>query len=201
VTTEATPVLGVSAPRRIVAGLDDDGRSVVAIDEPVDPVDYAVAYPGTRGPGETPVTEIHRVWAWDGEIELPLSGHAVQLGDELVDEDVRTALARSSAIPSGGGVRVTFVKFLPDRGEADRPPMTFRWHDSLTVLIPVAGRLGVDLDDGTTVDLGVGDVLVLPGVNHRWRPSAEGALVAYVVIGARRTGLTPPSDNHGAPGR
>jgi quercetin dioxygenase-like cupin family protein len=52
--------------------------------------------------------------------------------------------------------------------------------------IVLTGRVGLELDDGTEVTLGPGDVVVQNGTRHRWHNRGhETARVANVVIGAR----------------
>lgn len=51
------------------------------------------------------------------------------------------------------------------------PPLDAGWHRtrSIDVDVVLAGRLGLDLADGASVELGPGDAVVQRGTDHRWR--------------------------------
>jgi mannose-6-phosphate isomerase-like protein (cupin superfamily) len=52
--------------------------------------------------------------------------------------------------------------------------------------IVLTGTVGLELDDGTEVTLGPGDVVVQNGTRHRWHNRGDvTARVASVMIGAR----------------
>jgi quercetin dioxygenase-like cupin family protein len=51
------------------------------------------------------------------------------------------------------------------------PPMEAGWHQTRTIDIDLllSGRLGLDLPDGVSVELGPGDIVLQRGTDHRWR--------------------------------
>ena len=51
------------------------------------------------------------------------------------------------------------------------PPMEAGWHQTRTIDLDLllSGRLGLDLPDGVSVELGPGDFVVQRGTDHRWR--------------------------------
>jgi len=51
------------------------------------------------------------------------------------------------------------------------PPLEAGWHRtrSIDVDVVLAGRLGLDLAGGDSVELGPGDAVVQRGTDHRWR--------------------------------
>ncbi len=55
------------------------------------------------------------------------------------------------------------------------PPMEAGWHQTRTIDIDVllSGRLGMDLPEGVSVELGPGDIVVQRGTDHRWRVIGE----------------------------
>jgi hypothetical protein len=58
----------------------------------------------------------------------------------------------------------------------------------------MAGEVTIGMDDGSEVDLKPGDAIIQHGTNHAWRIGPEGAVVALFMLGALRTGVTPPPD-------
>ena len=53
--------------------------------------------------------------------------------------------------------------------------------------IVISGEIGLELDDGATVRLTPGCVVVQNGTRHAWRNrSSEPAVLAFVLLGARR---------------
>jgi quercetin dioxygenase-like cupin family protein len=53
------------------------------------------------------------------------------------------------------------------------------------------GEVILELDDGAERLLRAGDTVVQNGTRHRWRnPGAEPALMAVVMVGARRSAST-----------
>lgn len=57
--------------------------------------------------------------------------------------------------------------------------------DSVDYGIVLSGRIGLELDDGATVELEPGDVVVQNGTRHAWRPR-ERTVMAFVMIGVDR---------------
>lgn len=61
--------------------------------------------------------------------------------------------------------------------------------DTVDYGVVIRGEMTLELDDGKTVHLRQGDCVVQNGTRHRWRnPLPEPCLMAFVLVGARRSG-------------
>jgi hypothetical protein len=170
--------------RRVVTGHDSSGRAVVISD------------------GEPP-RSVHRthlrgfadvmVWTTPAEIDLSTAS-----GDPTV--------TRTNWIPSPGETVALVVTFPPDAVFADPgfDPVAAREehlaatpglaelfeHDapgmhttpSVDYAAVLSGTLTLDLDDGRTTELNVGDVVVQNGVRHAWRNATSEQAVAFFVL-------------------
>lgn len=68
------------------------------------------------------------------------------------------------------------------------PPLMQRT-DTLDYVVCMAGRIGMELDDGATIHLNAGDVMVQNGTNHGWFNSGDQpARIAFAVIDAKPKG-------------
>ena len=143
------------ATRRVVTGHTPDGRAVVASDEQVEVMSLGPA-------GAT----YEAVWARDDPAHFPDDGGAPSV---------------SGGFPPPGGVAfgITLVppganRELDDSILANRPeeadPDDPGMHRTATLDFEyvVEGTLTLELDDGCTVELGPGDVVVQNGTRHRW---------------------------------
>jgi quercetin dioxygenase-like cupin family protein len=82
--------------------------------------------------------------------------------------------------PDGGGVALRWFEMPPREHGADEG-----WHATSTIDIDVvlAGRVALELPGGHRAELGVGDVVVQRGTNHRWLPLGDEPLrMAAVMI-------------------
>jgi quercetin dioxygenase-like cupin family protein len=165
--------------RRVATGTSTQGRSVVALDEMIEPVTVA-ALPGYAW---------HRLWSFDKPPEHP--------------GEVRAA-AELAHFPPAGGVRFTVFTVppattarapltqerrreldqkLPGRSavmESDQDGM----HRTPTVdlIVVLSGRVSLHLDDGAVVDLNTGDCLVQNGTRHAWRNDTDEPCTLGVVL-------------------
>jgi quercetin dioxygenase-like cupin family protein len=186
-----TVVAGVGVPKRIVAGLREDGISTFARVEDVEEVDYATTYPRLADNPDRPI-EIYRMWAIDAlPVVLPVDGLTAPLDSKPTPEQTAEALRRSSPQPRPGGVRITLIKYLPGKSKNRR----LHWHDTFDLQWLIAGELLTIMDDGSEVLMRPGDLLLQYGTRHAWEaPSDEGAVLALVQFGAERIGMRPPED-------
>lgn len=171
--------------RRVVTGTRG-GKAVVASDERVEPITVALM----------PGSELHSIWGSDETVELPTDG----------------ARPRAEAwFPPVGGFRYILFTLAPDSVtpapdldvdaasremqeklpglfellEPDHPGM--HTTDTVDILLVVSGAIVLELDDGVTVELQAGDVVVQNGTRHRWsNPHDEPCVLAAVNIGAER---------------
>tara|TARA_R100001244_G_scaffold6593_25_gene8227 strand:+ start:26839 stop:27372 length:534 start_codon:yes stop_codon:yes gene_type:complete len=173
--------------RRIIAA-HKNGRSVVAEDAsaPTNLFDSV--------PGFDPAV----IWGTPPTPTIPWDG-------------VDVAKAASTVMPQVGGTRLFVVTFPPDSVmaeptfdpeaagaeymqrlpglaelfEPDCPGM--HTSDTIDYDIVLDGKISVEFDDGATVDLSKGDILVQYGTRHAWRNvSSEPATMIFVLIGASR---------------
>lgn len=124
--------------RRIVTGHDADGKAIVWKD----------GQPPRQFSGAEKVTAT-LVWATDA---MPF--------DYLRDEDMGE---RSLGIaPPAGGTRFSVVEIQPGN-----VPYMHRT-DSIDYVICLQGEVEMQLDEGASVRMAAGDVLVQRGTNHAW---------------------------------
>ncbi|HWL42043.1 MAG TPA: hypothetical protein VNQ73_03795 [Ilumatobacter sp.] len=181
-------------PRRIVAGMRDDGASYFARVEEVREVDYEHNYPSLAG-RQPKLTQIYRIYASDHlPIELPQDGLRAPLLGEPSADDTHTALRRSSAHPpEADGFRISMIVMHPD---PDGAPGRLHWHDTFDCQWLVSGQLAVSMDDGSEVVMNPGDALLQYGTNHAWRVvGSEPAVLYLFMTGARRVGQSPPAEH------
>ena len=76
-------------------------------------------------------------------------------------------------------------------GPAAKPFL--HWHDSYDLVWLLAGRIWLTVDGGEENELAPGDLAVQHGANHSWRTGSDGALLGVFLVGAERTGATPPA--------
>ncbi|MCU1368104.1 MAG: Cupin domain protein [Ilumatobacteraceae bacterium] len=175
--------------RRVVTGHSADGKSIVASDEIVEPIQLGVL------PGYAFV----RVWGADTLPELPGSGIApphvryfppvggfrfglftVPPAGEVIaaDLDLGAAfVAMEEALPG-----------MADHMEPDSPGM----HTTATVdyEFVVSGSIVLELDDGVEVELGPGDTVVQNGTRHAWRNrGAVPCEMVVVLVGVPHAGV------------
>ncbi|WP_412517422.1 cupin domain-containing protein [Actinomadura madurae] len=176
--------------RRVITGVDAQGRSVVVADERID---------GIR-PSLVPGSEVHAIWGTDTVPVVPHDGAPPVVG---------------TTYPQAGGVRFGLFNVLPDRSPRTQPddlagalaeyealrPGVLRYFEpggtgmhttpTVDVVIVLEGRVWMELDDGVEVALGTGDVIVQNGARHAWRNHADvPARLASVMVGATEAGAT-----------
>ena len=166
--------------RRVVTGVDDEGRSTVTVDGPT---------PGHLDLGRATYDEM---WASES---LPPS-----LRDAADPADVDRAVLA----PAPGGVKWRVVTFAPsadvqrltdeqvaaargrfDDGGAMRDYRS-GWHatHSIDFAVVLSGEIDLHLDTGT-VRLRAGDCIVQRGTLHAWsNPGTEPCAISFVLVSA-----------------
>jgi mannose-6-phosphate isomerase-like protein (cupin superfamily) len=171
--------------RRVVTGHDAAGKAVFVSDATVEPVMT----------GLSASSAFHQIWGGDSAPRFP-------------DDGARPAL--TTYFPPVGGYRFGFFTLPPD-GEprpgpevdiaaaiatlnAELPgmldhmePSAPGMHTTATIDFEVvlSGEVVLELDDGATVHLRVGDTVVQNGTRHRWsNPGAVPATLAVFICGA-----------------
>lgn len=144
-----------SPPRRVVCAIDADGAAVVAADGPAP----------LLGGGGTPVWQI---WAADGP---PQIGEA---------EPTRGR----DFFPPPAGSRV-YVSEMPVDPHPIDPASRLHATATIDFAIVVSGRVRLFQGDGSTVEIGPGEILVQAGSEHAWEnPGPEPARIVFVLLGA-----------------
>ncbi len=158
--------------RRVATGTSARGRSVVAVDEMVEPVTVA-ALPGYAW---------HRLWSVDPPADHVPGAHFPPAGG------VRFTLftvppATTARPPLTDELRRELDERLPGRSaamESDQAGM----HRTPTVdlIVVLSGRVSLHLDDGAVVDLKTGDCLVQNGTRHAWHNDTDEPCTLGVVL-------------------
>jgi quercetin dioxygenase-like cupin family protein len=160
--------------RRIVTGIDADGRSTVFLDG-TPPVGYR------GGSGSTQPELIT-----DGRHEATEPGTAVvhelwALGTQpsVTTDDPTVSLTEASWDVPPGETKWIITHMGPDLFT----PM----HSTPTIDygLLVSGELEMGLEDGTSVALTSGDAIVVNGVMHSWHSGPNGCIIATVLVGLR----------------
>jgi quercetin dioxygenase-like cupin family protein len=142
--------------RRVVTGHDANGKAVVMIDEVCS--DFVEARPNGL---------IRNIWTTD---TAPANNDG--------DDDGGQRSGRFTMIENGTVFRI--LHFLP--GVQRRMHRT----DSIDYLVVMAGEIDMELDDGATVHLQAGDVMVQRGTIHNWvNNGTEPCTLAVILVHAR----------------
>ena len=184
---ERQPKMGI---RRLVTGHDENGNAVFASDEQVQPIMLALA----------PGAEFYRIWGADVPPRFPDDG---------------ASQARHAYFPPVGGFRFGLFTVAPDsvamlddlnmeaamsefeeklpgaaeHFEPDNPGM----HRTATIDYEyvISGRCVLELDDGVTRELGLGDTVIQNGTRHAWRnPFDEPCVMVVVLVGVHNDLVT-----------
>jgi mannose-6-phosphate isomerase-like protein (cupin superfamily) len=175
--------------RRLVTGLDAEGRAVVVSDGPP---------PRNNDLEHVPQMSSALLWATAPDQALPLDG-----------ADPTPSLR--SQLPPPGGSCFLVVTFPPDSVYADpafdaeaaaaeqrlaSPGITELFEpdnpgmhttDTVDYTVVLAGEVWLELDDGQLSHLRAGDTVVQNGTRHAWRNlGTEPVTLAVVQLGARR---------------
>lgn len=169
--------------RRVASGQDKNGKAVVVSDEIVAGVPL--------GGG----AEILPVWGADTPPSFPLNG---------------SHPGYANFFPGLGGYRFLLMTIPPQTGDlaqdsaAPQPPFAedlqrlgkgmhevmeqdtpgMHTTDTVDLEVVLAGEASLELDDGKTVHLGVGDCYIQNGTRHRWfNRGSVAAVVAVVMVG------------------
>ena len=170
--------------RRVVTGLDAEGRSCVIADGDPPNVDRIEAVPGL---------ETHAIWATRGDPSVPPPPGDPTLAVETYFPVPGEARFIVVSHPPGSGVTVArSLRNLRDPGggaDADVDGYEGVMHETDTIDfgVVVSGSISMALDDGTLVEFSAGDVLVQTGVRHGWLNfGSEPCVMAFVLLGADR---------------
>ena len=171
--------------RRVVTGLDVDGRSTFIIDA-------ATPHVFSRSKGSAIV---HELWettrtpadnrgsadaiARGHRLPPPKGGSVFRVIEYPPDKERLAAIAHEEKLPDDGSGRSA----ASDRNNPRH--LGFHKTDTIDYAIVLSGEIYAMMDDGEVL-LMAGDVLVQRGTNHAWsNRTDEPAVVAFVLIDAQ----------------
>ena len=148
--------------RRVVTGHDREGNAIVATDET-----FSAAESPTR-PG------IARVEIWSTD-KMPVDNSEGAAGDAQRAGFVK----RYNYVGSGQGSVIRVTEFAPGS------PKFMHRTETVDYAILLKGECDLELDDGKTVHLKQGDIVVQRGTMHAWvNTGTEPCVFAFVLIDA-----------------
>lgn len=148
--------------RRIVTGNDMAGKASIRSDEILSAV--------SRGVGQG--IEGAEVWSTD---VMP-----VPMGEDEAARQRAGLVSRHNHVGSGAGSVFRITEWAP--GHALFPHRTH----TLDYAILLSGQLDLELDDGVTITLSPGDVVVQRGTIHSWINSGSvPATIAFILLDAK----------------
>ena len=173
--------------RRVVTGVTEHGKGVIAGDEKVAPITVTML----------PGAEFHHIWGSDATPEVPLSTQPPSPTSWFPPAGgFRFALVTlppdSVTMPENLDIGAALAEFndklpgLADTMEPDSPGM--HTSNTVDVVLIVSGEAILELSDGVQVALSTGDCVVQNGTRHAWRnPTSQPCTMASAIVGARRT--------------
>ena len=171
--------------KRVVTGHNSAGKSVFL---EVGEADHVVKVPGITW---------REIWATHPDSTVPIK------------EDYKANLQSrwNSVFPQLGETKVRIVEFNPEQMESEfsedtaqrlkleLPGLTEHMEaehagmhttDSVDYGILLQGTMRLELDDGESVELGAGDIVVQNGTRHAWHYTSK-CTIAWILIGVERT--------------
>jgi hypothetical protein len=169
---DAWPYQGAKM-RRVITGLDAHGKSTVLYDGPPQSIYHVTStqvgsLQMTNVPAfldEVPARQtcVADLWATDSP--------------PRPDDPDLAAVARQFDIqPSGTGLLVRYHVW-----GAHLDSSTMHATDTLDINVIIRGEVTLLLEEGRSVTLGAGDVVVLPGNQHGWRAGPEGVAMVGIM--------------------
>lgn len=141
--------------RRVITGHDAQGKAIVKVDEVC--TDFVEGRPNGF---------VRNIWTTD-----------TTPADNSGQQDGGARAGRFTMIENGTVFRI--LHFLP--GVAQRVHRT----DSIDYLVVMAGEIDMELDDGVSVHLDTGDVMVQRGTVHNWvNRGTEPCTMAVILVHA-----------------
>jgi quercetin dioxygenase-like cupin family protein len=152
--------------RRVVTGHDEDGRATVLLDG---------AAPMVKSPRPGQFSTL--LWCTDdAPAPMPVGRAAEDMGAR-----------RLGTYPPERGTRFVIAEYPP--GNVPRRHRT----ETVDYVVVLSGRIEMELDEGETVALAPGDVLVQRGTYHAWRnPGPDVCRMVFVLVDAVPLGIGEP---------
>jgi len=161
--------------RRVVTGHDKNNVAKVLLDGPA--TNHRESRPGSRAT---------LIWSTDA---TPAD---ISVGDDIEDLGARIL----GTAPTENGTRFT-INEIP----AGRPGRMHRT-ETLDYAIVLCGEVDMEMDEGATLSLKAGDVVVQRGTNHSWiNRGTEPARIAFILIDAKPLGIGHPISRENSPAK
>jgi mannose-6-phosphate isomerase-like protein (cupin superfamily) len=167
--------------RRIITGLDDDGRSVVAVDGPPSTV---LEWEGGSG--------LYEIWTDTGstsrhvddkgpdgapiKLAPPAGGFKVRWFTAVPEDPTLTPSVKAAATAQAFAA----IQAQGDQHDTSRHP-AMHATQTIDVIVVISGRVRLLLDDDERV-LGPGDVVMQRGTNHAWIAEGEDPVLMVAVL-------------------
>ena len=147
--------------RRIVTGHDSNGKAIVASDETMS---------GVSAPARPYISRCE-IWSTD---RMPAdNAHAAEAAQKA------GFVKRYNYVGSGQGTVIRITEFAPGA------PKFMHRTETLDNAILLKGECDLELDDGKTVHMTPGDIVVQRGTMHAWvNNGAEPCTFAFILIDA-----------------
>jgi quercetin dioxygenase-like cupin family protein len=147
--------------RRIVTGHDARGKAIVATDERLT---------GTSRPGRGGIARCE-IWSTD---RMPVDNSEAAAAAQR-----QGFVVRHNYVGSGQGTVVRVTEFAPGS------PKFMHRTETVDYAILLSGECDLELDDGATVHLTAGDIVVQRGTMHAWvNNGTRPCVFAFVLIDA-----------------
>ncbi|ATE65866.1 hypothetical protein [Rhizorhabdus dicambivorans] len=159
--------------RRVITGVDADGKSAVLYDGPPQSIHHVT---------NTKVGQLQMHHAAAFPTEVP-EGHCVAVDiwetsglPRMTDADPMGEPRPFAIEPDGQGLRVRYQQW-----GANVDSSAMHATDTLDVNIIIEGEVLLLLEEGRTVTLRKGDAVVLPGNEHGWRAGPQGVTMINIM--------------------
>jgi quercetin dioxygenase-like cupin family protein len=147
--------------RRIVTGHDARGKAIVTTDERLT---------GTSRPGRGGISRCE-IWSTD---RIPVDN-----SEAAAPVQRQGFVVRHNYVGSGQGTVVRITEFAPGS------PKFMHRTETVDYAILLSGECDLELDDGATVHLTAGDIVVQRGTMHAWvNNGTQPCVFAFVLIDA-----------------
>jgi mannose-6-phosphate isomerase-like protein (cupin superfamily) len=176
---------GGSGPRRVVVGLDHEGRSVILSDGPA-PNSHRFLHGGTQADLWHTGGALHDVL--QGGDVAPLSMQLDPLGMGITWKYIEFAGRGAREGLDPGAVRAEMARIAPGMtttGHHDPDDPGMHRTDTIDLDLILDGEVELELPDAGSVHLRAGDVVVQRGTWHKWHDRGETPLrMLAIMIGA-----------------
>ena len=147
--------------RRVVTGHDANGKAIVASDERMN---------GVSAPARPYISRCE-IWSTD---KMPVDN-----SEAAVAVQKKGFVVRHNYVGSGQGTVVRITEFAPGA------PKFMHRTETVDYAILLSGECDLELDDGKTVHLTQGDIVVQRGTMHAWVNNGSApAVFAFILIDA-----------------